>query len=111
MALGDALDYQALSTEQDRLSQHRMMWEAMQSICDQSDHLSWRSTTNWELSAALYAIEVHGQQSSDVALRLFEEHGMVMRAFSSSEINAVRISPNMMNSPSDLQAFADAAKG
>ena len=106
LALGDALDYQARTHENDRENHHRMMWESMRAICEQNEHLIWRSTTDWALSAALYAIEIQGKKSSDVAHRLFEEHGMVMRAFSSSEINAVRISPNLMNNSDELELFA-----
>ena len=109
MALGDALDFQEGIAMEAREAHHRELWSEMQAICDASDSLEFRSSRSWELSGALYAVEVRGVDAPDVSASLYEDRGMVMRPFSTPELNAVRISPNLINSTDDLARFAEAA--
>ncbi len=81
---------------------HRQLWSDMQQIVAESDDLIWRSPRDWNLSAALYAVEVREKKSSDLGRSLFENHGVIVRAFSNTELNALRVSPNIANDIDDL---------
>jgi len=106
MAFGDALDYQAQTPLAEREAHHIHLWKEMQRIVANSDRLKWKSPTKWDISAALYSVEVVGKPSSNIASRLYEDHGIVVRPFTSDEINAIRISPNLINDVNDLEKIA-----
>ena len=73
--------------------------------------LEWRSPTTWDISSAIYSIEVLGETSGSVSTRIYEEYQMVVRPFSTPELNALRVSPNLMNNVSDLERFSEALTG
>lgn len=110
VALGDALRFQALLNEEARETHHWQLWQDMRKIVAESDDLVWRSPTDWNLSAALYAVETRGENGSEVAKRLFEDHGVVVRGFNTSALNAIRISPNVSNDAEDLNKFVEAIR-
>ena len=102
VALGDAIDFQNQLPVEARERHHRQLWSDMQQIVAESDDLIWRSPRDWNLSAALYAVEVREKKSSDLGRSLFENHGVIVRAFSNTELNALRVSPNIANDIDDL---------
>ena len=97
LALGDALSFQAATPMAEREGHHRRLWETLRAAVGRHGSLRWRSPGEWSLSAALYAVEVAGANSNEVAGRLFADHGIVVRPFASSELNALRVSPNLAN--------------
>ena len=111
MAMGDALDYQAKTPKVEREAHHVHLWNEMQRIVAASDKLKWKSPTDWAISGALYSVEVIGEASSSVSARIYKDHGIVVRPFSSKEINALRISPNLMNDVADLEKITSALIG
>lgn len=108
LALGDALKFQQTISMSDREAHHKQLWTDTQEIVDSNGILEWRGTREWAVSGAVYAIEVKGRKSSDVARKLFEDHGTIVRPFSSDEINTIRISPNVMNNLDDFKALVEA---
>ena len=108
IAMGDALDYQAQTDQSERQSHHVHLWSTMRQIVEASDRLIWKSPSQWAIGSAIYSVEVVGEQASNVAARLYQDHGIVVRPFTSDEINAIRISPNLMNDASDLETIAKA---
>ncbi|NND70875.1 MAG: aminotransferase class V-fold PLP-dependent enzyme [Rhodothermales bacterium] len=108
LAMGDALTFQAMIPATERSAHHISMWKEMQEIVDSTSKLEWRSSRNWEAGGALYAVEVVGQPSSDVARHLFEENGSIVRSFQTQGLNTIRISPNIMNSVEDLSQLVSA---
>ncbi len=108
VALGDALNFQAQLNEDEREQHHWQLWQNMQQIVAEHENLFWRSPTNWNLSAALYAVEVRDKNGSDVAKSLFEKHGVVVRGFNTSALNGIRISPNIANDINDLEKLVGA---
>lgn len=108
IALGDALNFQTQLNEEERERHHWQLWQNMQQIVDENDNLFWRSPTSWNLSAALYAVEVRDKNGSDVAKSLFEEHGIVVRGFNTPALNGIRISPNIANDTNDLEKLVAA---
>jgi|FLOH01.1.fsa_nt_gi isopenicillin-N epimerase len=111
MALGDALDFHAQVSMGDRVRHHHQLWTALQKIVANNSMLEWRSPTTWDISSAIYSIEVLGETSGSVSTRIYEEYQMVVRPFSTPELNALRVSPNLMNNVSDLERFAEALTG
>ncbi len=108
LALGAALEFQSRVSMADREAHHRRLWQHMQDVVASSGgRLRWRSPSDWSLSAPLYAVEVVGRKSPDVGRRLFEEHGIVLRAFGGDALNTIRISPNLMNTEADLHRLAE----
>ena len=83
----------------------------MRELVDRSDDLIWRSPTDWNLSAALYCVEVRGQESNELAGRLFTDEGIVVRPFATAELNGLRVSPNVANDIDDLERLVHAATG
>lgn len=108
LALGDALDFQDILGADAKEAHHRRLWEHGRRLVDQHPKLRWRSPTSWELSAALWAVEVDGETSRDVSKRLFSEHGFVFRPFSTQGLETLRLSPNVRSTTDDLDRLATA---
>lgn len=108
LALGDAIAFQERLGEPAKEAHHRRLWEHARREVEARPGLIWRSSTRWDLSAALWAVEVEGQPSAEVFQRLFRDHGFVFRPFSTLGLNTLRISPNVMNGTEDLDRLLDA---
>ena len=80
----------------------------MRSLVDGHPKLAWRSPTRWESSAALYVLSLSQGKADEVAHRLFAEHGVVVRPFSTPELELLRVSPNLANDVSDLERLVAA---
>lgn len=102
LAMGIALEFQRQLGASAKESHHRSLWEHARAAVSAIPKLTWRSPASWELAAALYLIEVPGQGSKKIFDRLFSEHGFVFRPFETDTVNAVRLSPNVGNSPTQL---------
>ncbi len=109
IALGDALAFQARLEPSEREARHRGLWATLRKRAAEVPQLRWRSPSSWDLAAGLSAVSVEGRSSAEVGRALFEEHGIVMRAFSEPGFDALRISPNLMNSADDLERWAGLA--
>lgn len=107
LALGDAIDFQQKLGETVKAEHHRKLRERVRAAVEASPKLAWRSPESWELSAALYAVEVRGEKSQDVFQKLYREHGFVVRPFSTGELETVRLSPNVANTVDDVERFFD----
>ena len=70
----------------------------------------WRSPTNWELSASLYALEIADITSQAAFDHMYEEHGFIFRPFATQGLNTVRISPNVYNSENEIERFFTVAE-
>jgi len=108
LALGDALEFQAAVPWKEREKHHEHLWSALRQAVESRAGLRWRSPTLWGLSAALYSVEVVGGDSAAIARRLFADHGIVVRAFATPGLSALRISPNLANDTEDLERLVAA---
>ncbi len=102
LALGDAIEFQQRLGAAAKESHHRTLWKHARGLVDAHPRLTWRSPKTWELSAALWAIEVEGESSQQTFDRLFRDHGYVFRAFDLPDLNTLRISPNVANTEDDI---------
>ena len=105
MTLGDALDFQEQIGMAVKEARYHDLWEFFQSMADNSDRVTWRSSRDWDLSASLFAIEVDGRNSNEVSETMYRENGFVFRPFHTSELNTLRISPNTFNTEDEIVHF------
>ncbi|MEE8525444.1 MAG: aminotransferase class V-fold PLP-dependent enzyme [Thermoanaerobaculia bacterium] len=102
LALGDAIEFQQHLGAAAKEAHHRRLWNHARRLVEASPRLSWRSPTSWELSGALYAVEVEGKNSRELFASLFQEHGFVLRPFATEGLQTLRLSPNVANTRDDL---------
>ncbi len=102
IALGDALRFQARLDPAAREARHRATWEALRRRVAARPDLIWRSPVDWTLAAPLCAIEPRAA-AADVAHHLFDRHGVVVRPFTTPQLDALRLSPNLSNDDRDLE--------
>ena len=102
LALGDAIAFQQRLGAEAKAAHHRRLWEHARAEVEARPGLIWRSPGRWELSAALWAIEVEGRKSTRVFERLFRQDGFVFRPFSTRGLETLRISPNVASTTGDL---------
>ncbi len=102
LALGAAIEFQQQLGAAAKEAHHRALWEHARAAVEAHPRLRWRSPKAWQLSAALWAIEVEGESSKEVFERLFQDHGFVFRAFDLPDLDTLRISPNVANTRQDL---------
>ena len=110
MALGDALAFQEAVGMAAREAHHRAVWEGARQRVGATSGLEWRSPSDWELSSALYLVEVTGVPSAPLSARLWQEEGIVFRPIRAGGVDGARLSPNLQNPEGDLEAFFRAAE-
>lgn len=108
LALGDSIDFQQHLGAAAKEAHHRVLWEHARAAVDAHPRLTWRSPATWELSSALWAVEVEGESSKDAFDRLFRDHGFVFRAFDLPDLDTLRISPNVANTARDIDRLFQA---
>lgn len=109
LALGDALRFQSELGESAKTDSYRERHTSFQRAVNESPGLRWRSPRDWELGSCLMAIEPVGAQAPEVQQRLYREHGIVVRAFGASDLNTLRVSPNVATTAAELGQFLDLA--
>jgi isopenicillin-N epimerase len=105
MALGDALTFQETIGDEARTAHHRNVWAGVRDRVEATEGLLWRSPRRWELSTALYNVEVEGVPSPELSSRLWEEERIVFRPIRIGGIDGARLSPNLQTAPESLEAF------
>ena len=103
LALNDAFDFHKRLPH--RVEHYRSLFEAARERVDAHPKLEWRSPRRFEQGASLFAVGVKGPKVNVLAKRLFEENGIVLRAFEGPGRNHLRVSPNLSNSPAELESF------
>lgn len=106
ITLGNAMTFQNRLGNA-REAHHRKLWRMTMDRVDQEPTLTWHSPRTWDLSAALYSIGLKGTPSPDVFQRLFRKYGFVFRPFTSHGLNAVRVSPNTLNTADQVDRLID----
>ncbi len=108
LALGHAIELQQRLGEAAKEAHHRSLWQQARAMVAADSRLIWRSPKAWELSAALWAIEVRSRSAKAVFERLFRDHGFVFRAFDLPDLDTVRISPNVANTAGEIERLVGA---
>ncbi|MGI9627859.1 MAG: aminotransferase class V-fold PLP-dependent enzyme [Longimicrobiales bacterium] len=107
VALGDALAFQGALGEVEKGRRYRALWNHVQGRVDAEPGLIWRSPRPWDLGSMIMAVEVRGRSAPELGPVLLETTGGVVRPFG-GDLNALRISPNLMTEESELDRFLDA---
>ncbi len=107
ITLGDAMGFQRALGHESKIARYRHLWSSFRDRAERSRAVIWRSPTEWDLGASLFALEVVGQKSTDVFQHLLHNHGFVFRAFATPELNTIRISPNLANTEEEMERFFD----
>jgi selenocysteine lyase/cysteine desulfurase len=111
LSLGDALEFQATLGESRKVSRYREMFQFLQSAVDAASHLTWRSPRRWEMGGILMSMGLERGGASDASRMLFEEHGIVVRPFPQPGLDALRISPNLMNTEEEMTRLVSILEG
>lgn len=83
----------------------RSLWDRTRQLVDRYPKARWHSPRSWELSGSLYAIEIAGMSSSELFEDLYNNHGLVFRAFELPGMSIMRVSPNLLTTGEDLDRF------
>lgn len=105
LSLGDAVEFQSEIAIGDREFRLRSLHDFTLSLAEENDQTAWRSPQDWVMGGSLYAIEVKGVKSADLARVMFEEHGFVFRPFEIGDVQTVRLSPNVFTPEDEIARF------
>lgn len=101
LSLGDALDFQvALGSERKEREYRRMFFDLKERV-DGTPGLIWRSPGSWEMGSILVGVGLEQGNAAEVSDSLFRDRGIVVRPFPAEGLNALRVSPNLLNSDDD----------
>lgn len=108
MALGNALEFQSGVDRAARDSHYAALRRHLIECVDRAPGLAWRSSRDVDLSTSLHAVDIGERPAAAVAQSLFENHGIVVRPFEIGEVNFLRVSPNLNNTPEDIDRLVAA---
>lgn len=103
MAFGDALQFQQQLGRGRKLERYQNLRQQAMDMVDATAGLVWRSPRLDHLAGSLYAVGLQQGRASATAQRLFQQHGLVVRAFDTPGLNSLRLSPNVFNTTQELQ--------
>ncbi len=105
LTLGDSMKFRRSLGEEAIDKKLESLWQYFRAGVEKSPQLTWRSPTEWDRSASLYAIEVKGKKSRDVFDFMYKEHGYVFRPFETQGLSSMRISPDVSNTEEEMDRF------
>ena len=105
LALGDAIRFQTALGADAKAAAYQEMRGRLQEAVEATPGLRWRSPRSWGMGASLVAVEVEGRPSDAVRERIYRDHGVVVRAFPTPELNSLRVSPNLATTDEELDGF------
>ncbi len=105
LVLGDAALRMRTLAAGDRDEHLGGLWQRLRDGTAARPHLRWEAPADWERGGALVAIGVRGRDSREVADRLWQERGIVTRAFHSEGLDALRVSPGLPTTAKDVDAL------
>ncbi len=102
LALGDALDFQKALGAERKEAVYRRMFRDLVDRVDGTSGVVWRSPRRWEMGSILVAVGLQGAGATETSDALFQDHGIVVRPFPQEGLNALRVSPNLMNTRDEM---------
>jgi selenocysteine lyase/cysteine desulfurase len=105
LSLGDALDFQRALGEGRKESAYRRMFGDLMDRVDGTSGLIWRSPRQWERGSILVAVGLRDAGAAETSDTLFQAHGIVVRPFPQEGLNALRVSPNLMNTLEEMDGL------
>ncbi len=102
LTLGDAVKFVSAISGSDRENRLKELWMFTKELVGNTAGLSWNSPDNWEMGASLYSIRV-SQPASELAQKLFQDNGFVLRPFTNLGLNNLRVSPNIYSSKAQIE--------
>ena len=103
LTLGHSLDFQKNIDESSKIDHLKSLWQHAQMLTKKNKNTVWRSSDEWDLSGSLFVVEVKGEKPSQLAERLFKDHGFVFRPF--DQYSTIRLSPNLFNTIDELDVL------
>ncbi len=76
-------------------------------MVNERSNLKWCSPGEWQLGGSLYAIGASGVDVEQLAKELFEQRQIVVRPFTTLGLNALRVSPNLINTQEEMETLFD----
>jgi selenocysteine lyase/cysteine desulfurase len=102
LSLGDALDFQAALGQARKEERYRQVFRHFLDAVEAHPGVAWRSPRHWEMGGILTAVQLLNRSASEASDDLYRNHGVVVRPFPQEGLNALRVSPNLMNSEAEL---------
>jgi cysteine desulfurase/selenocysteine lyase len=105
LTLGDSMKFRENLGVQAIDRKLESLWRCFRKGVERLPQLIWRSPTEWESSASLYAIELKDKKSRGVFDIMYKEHGYVFRPFETQGLSSMRISPDVSNTEEEMDRF------
>ncbi len=111
IALGDAIQFHQKIDPATRTNRLTELREHIRARVEESKHLSFASPAEAKSGSVVNLVSLKNGDAPKVAKELFAQHGIVVRPFKSRSLNAVRLSPNVYTSVSEVDRFFEAVSG
>lgn len=102
IALGDALKFHRKINGQARMERLSAIHQHVMEKAQQTESVRFVSPKQFSAGSAVMLLELSSRNANQIAKSLFQQHGIVVRAFKSSKRNAVRVSPNVYTTLAEI---------
>lgn len=107
LALGDAIAFQQKLGETAKEARLLEIMGQFRARVDATPALAWRSARATELTSSLFGVGLKALKADEVDRKLLAK-GVVTRPFPAPALNLLRVSPNLINTPADVDRFITA---
>ena len=111
LALGNAVTFHTAIKQEAREKRLKEIWQHTKTRAENCKQTRFNSPNDFSVGSPVISIEVKNADANQLAKSLFRDHQIVVRPFKIGEKNAIRISPNIYTTTSEIDQFFDVVEG
>ena len=111
LALGNAVTFHTAIDQEAREKRLKEIWQHTKTRAENCKQTRFNSPNDFSVGSPVISIEVKNADANQLAKSLFRDHQIVVRPFKIGEKNAIRISPNIYTTTSEIDQFFDVVEG
>ena len=111
LALGNAVTFHTAIKQEAREKRLKEIWQHTKTRAENCKQTRFNSPNDFSVGSPVISIEMKNADASQLAKSLFRDHQIVVRPFKIGKKNAIRISPNIYTTTSEIDQFFDVVEG
>lgn len=111
LALGNAVTFHTAIKQELREKRLKELWQYAKTRAKDCKQTRFNSPNDFSVGSPVISIEIKNVDSHQLAKALFHEHQIVVRPFKIDKKNAIRISPNVYTTTSEIDRFFEVVEG
>ena len=111
LALGNAVTFHTAVKQEMREERLEEIWQYTKTRAENCKQTRFNSPNNFSVGSPVISIEIKNADANQLAKSLFRDHQIIVRPFKIGKTDAIRISPNIYTTTSEIDRFFAVVEG